>query len=1004
MTADGPPVLPTSPPAPSGDQDDGPNAPARASRAPRMEGPDLGQLERLLGDLVVEGEIAHTSRAAVHRVRVGTQGDRPLALKVALRPSDSGDLARFRHEARLLSEVRHPNVVGVRELGVLPGGFPFLVMELVEPFHRTGSPSWSEVYDLALQAAAGLAHIHRLGVVHLDVKPGNLGFAAGDAETAGASRRLKILDFGLAQDLRDPLDRRIRGTLAYMAPEVLLQDTWDHRADLYSLGLTLLEIATGELPSATPERSDEAAIRFHLEGEPPDPRTLRSGMPEPLAEILERLLRRDPRERFPSAGRLLEELGRASGRQVEPGELARLALGSGTVLTSRLVGRSEELGRLTAAFEEARSGRSRVLLCEGAEGVGKSRLLREFRLLAAVRGARVGFGRAEGEGSRPLRPVLQALAHLGIEVHPPETASPAADDERGRFLLYREISRRLAQASRSDEEASAPLVLALEDLHLAGPETAELLQFLAADLGPSMVLVVGCRRPGDAAPGASGETAGAADAEAVEHLELRPLDREATARLVEASLGLERRDALPETVLTWLEERGGGLPGRIQQLLRHAIDEGGLVLRDGGWKMRPQVIDRLTRDERGLDWQRLEALPEPLRELLEAGAVVGAPFALQTVTELLDRDAEPIYRDLDELVARGFLERSHEGDATLYAFSSEHLRASLYEGIDGSRLVELHGVLAGLLEARLSGGEAELVAEVAEHYWRAGRRAASLPHLLAAADRAAAVHGHAEAAGLCRRAMQAAEAAGDAEAAVRATVGQARALARTGHTGRALHLYQQLLGRPETLDGDHRLEARLALDKGRLHGRLGEHELALTAFDAGLGSLKALRSRDADVLELESELRHGRAVALRDLGHADAAFDAARSALRRAGEAGLDRQRAFLLNTLSRMFYARGDWKRAGRLARRGLRVAEATADRWLEILLRNSLAMVHWKTGEFRSALELFGENLAASEHLNDPWGQLTALNNLGILRCSRGEWKEARRLLDRALSMNRR
>src|SRR5690606_6318499 len=142
----------------------------------------------------------------------------------------------------------------------------------------------------------GLAHIHHHRVVHLDVKPGNFGLAPGDDAESG---RLRILDFGLAQTLLEPLDRSIRGTLAYTAPEVLLQDRFDHRADLYSLGLTLFEIATGTLPSAG---GDREAILHHLGGERPDLAAARPDLPAELAAIVDRLLRRDPRERFASAG------------------------------------------------------------------------------------------------------------------------------------------------------------------------------------------------------------------------------------------------------------------------------------------------------------------------------------------------------------------------------------------------------------------------------------------------------------------------------------------------------------------------------------------------------------------------------------------------------------------------------------------------------------------------------------------------------------------------------
>jgi serine/threonine-protein kinase len=168
----------------------------------RNGGPDLSYLERLLGDVLVEGEMARTPRAAIYRIRVGSQAHRATALKVALHQGSAEDLAQLRHEVRLLSEVRHPNVVEVYDFGVLPGDFPFLTMELVEggdlrqTLERGG---WPVFWDVAIQAASGLAHIHRHGVLHLDIKPENLGLV----ETPSGPQ-IKILDFGLSQCTRGP--------------------------------------------------------------------------------------------------------------------------------------------------------------------------------------------------------------------------------------------------------------------------------------------------------------------------------------------------------------------------------------------------------------------------------------------------------------------------------------------------------------------------------------------------------------------------------------------------------------------------------------------------------------------------------------------------------------------------------------------------------------------------------------------------------------------------------
>ena len=993
----------------------GRDAASERAGAAEVAGPDLARLEKHLGDLAVETEIARTTRAAVFRVRLGRRDDRPVALKIALQPSDRDDLARFRHEARLLSEVRHPNVIEVHEVGVLDGGFPFLVMDLVEPFRPPDAPDAETLYDVAIQAAAGLAHIHHHRVVHLDVKPGNFGVSPGGGPEGG---RLRILDFGLAQTLLGPLDRSIRGTLAYTAPEVLLQDRFDHRADLYSLGLTLFEIATGTLPSAG---GDREAILHHLGGERPDLAAARPDLPAELAAIVDRLLRRDPRERFASAGRLLEALGRAAGREIDPGELT---LGTGGVLASRLIGRGEAVERLTAELEATRRGEGLTLVVEGPEGSGKSRLLREFRLLASIEGARVELGRASADGGRPLQPFLEILDRLGLEIGTGAAEAPtgAPGDPRARFRTFREIARKLEEASRARlaGEDGGPLVLLIEDLHLAGRESRELLAFLASDLGAggsrAPVMIVASRRPAETA-----------EPDELPVLRLPPLAAADTVALTDASLGVEEPGSLPDPLYAWLHEAGEGQPGKVQQLLCHLIDRGDLVYRRGEWKPRRAALARLAEQDgaEALDRRRLGVLDEGPRDLLEAAAVTGEPFRASTLAEVVERPVEEIWSPLTELVDQGFLERWIDPEGATYAIAGSRLRDGLYTALEPGRRTELHRRLGELLARRVDDGAGELTARAAEHLWRSGERVASLPYLIRAARDAVAIHGHAEAAILFGRAAEAAAAADDPEAERAARGGRARALALAGHAGRALREYQRLLDEPAGAPAQER--ARWQLEKARLHGRLGEHAAALAGFESGLAELAPEPEGpvgDEGRTELAIELLHGKAVALRDLGRPVEAFDTARGALRRASRAlrgapraRLARQRALLVNTLAMMFFARGDWRRAGRLAHFGLRGALAPrtraapgsagdprSDPHAALLLRNTLAMVRWKTGDFDAASALYADNLAAADELNDPWVQLTSLNNLGVLRCSRGRWTEARGLLSRALEMNRR
>jgi len=973
---------------------------APASKAPAAL-PDLSSLDRHLGDLVVEGEIARTPLAAVLRVRIGAHGDRSLALKVALAPCDAEELARFRHEVRLLSEAPHPDVVEVYDCGALPGGFPFLAMELLSPrrVEELASPGggwdWDLFYELAIQAAAGLAHIHRQGVIHHDVKPSNLGLAAQDGPP-----RLKILDFGLAQVVRRGLDSRIRGTLAYTAPEVILQDAYDQRADLYSLGLTLYELATGELPSAG---GAEAALRFHLGAERPRPAAEHPQLPAPLAALLGRLMARDPERRFPSAGKLLLELGKAAGRRIDPAALAT----GGTLLSSRLVGREEVMERLRGELEAARQGHGRVVMVSGGEGMGKSRVLRELRLFAAVGGARVGVGRAVAERSELLTPVLEALAALGVEVEAPPPGSGEEGERRERYRLYRgilEALRRQAGGGEEDGAGDGPLVLLLDDLHLVGDgHGGELLSFLVAGVAELPVLVVAAQDPARPAAADGDEEP---DASGVLTLELPPFSAELSRQLVDACLGSHD---LAAPLYDLSHQRSGGSPGRLQRLLRHLVADGVLRFRNGGWKPSLAALERwaaAAASADDLDAQRLSRFAAGERRVLEAAAVIDEPFRLGAAAELLEEEPLALYGSLSELVERGFLERLRESDGAVYSLPRRFVEA-LRSRLDDDDRRRLHRRRAEALErAGKAAGETRSAA-LAHHAWEAGERALALPHLVRAATSAAAVYAWREAAGLWKRAAEAARESGDVALAREATAEQAAALAGSGRLARSLDLYEALLAEAAAGDGPPlppELEARVLLARGRAHKRLGDHAASLDSYRRGLA---ALADDDASRLaDLALDLTRAEAAALFDLGRLDEAQQRIRSGLRRAGELGVERQRAQLLNALGMVFYARGDFRKAGRLIRRGLTAAQGLGGdgEELAVHLRQNLGNVLWKTGDYEAAHRAYRENLDHCEATHHPWGQLTALNNLGILEASRGEWREARGFLLRALERARR
>jgi hypothetical protein len=226
--------------------------------------------------------------------------DRPVAIKLVrsdlLEGEERADyLARFRREAQAVGRCAHPNIVALYDYAMHEGN-PFLAMEYVEgvslaqALERGARFRPDEASFIVLQLLEALACAHELGVVHRDVKPANILLLAGG--------RVKVTDFGISRIGGPTLtqDGSIVGTPSYMSPEQCRGDALDHRSDLFSAGVVLFELLTGEKPF--PGRSFPAVVKQVLYDNAPD---LRGRVPDHLAAVVRRALAKRPGDRFSSA-------------------------------------------------------------------------------------------------------------------------------------------------------------------------------------------------------------------------------------------------------------------------------------------------------------------------------------------------------------------------------------------------------------------------------------------------------------------------------------------------------------------------------------------------------------------------------------------------------------------------------------------------------------------------------------------------------------------------------
>ena len=645
-----------------------------------------------------------------------------------LRPelvADPGARRRLASEGRLGMSIQHPNVAriyAVESDADQPEIAPCLIMQFVqgttlrELLKKSGAPLEDLTRRLGADAARGLFALHRRGLVHRDVKPENL-ILTPESE-------LKIVDLGLVRPfdsqgggaspgVGSASDVGLAGSVAYCAPETLLGQRAGPRSDLYSLGVVLYEVTTGEHPFVDADGADEM-MDAHLRRAPPKPSHLRPRVSPLLEQLVMDLMAKDPDDRPRSAAdvvRILDQGERSDFWRKH--ELAAPVLASNRRLMrmrrpteAPFVGRKDETAALDRALAKARAGEGRALAIVAPASTGKRRLLDEcmqrwLQSEAPPRylGGDADSGLAHGE---PFASTLLDLLLRGDDPDTPNSRARALTHARDRFDLSEPDAAALVavvfgDSTESPEVRADRLATAL--LTLPAPERPLVVRVdHAEDLDTSGRLVLQRLVAAAATTHLLVLLAAGPDTELVSadhRLELSGLDDDAFFEFGRA-LFRSPVKAHVDGYLRDAHQMLSGLPGSLLEALEHLVDCGDLRGRAGDYHdlaMEAEPVPAPRHVERFR--QRVESLDPAHRAALSAAAVLGDRCRLADLSALILQPELAVLETLS--LFRGRIVSSKGGEVT---FRHRDFRRALLTTLPNEEQQRLHAAAASVLEAR----------------------------------------------------------------------------------------------------------------------------------------------------------------------------------------------------------------------------------------------------------------------------------------------------------------
>ncbi len=680
------------------------------------------------------------------------------------------NIAQFRSGFTIAGKLPHDGIVTPLAIGYHENALTIVL----EDFGGTSLNNLLSEISLTLRdslvisarIARIIGDIHRNNIIHKDIKPANIIIRPSDSDDLWL---IKVTDFHIASELsRESITKEsqtlMQGSLPYISPEQTgrMNRSVDYRTDLYSLGVTMYQMITGELPFDSSDPGE--LIHCHIARTPVAPHEKNPAVPRVVSDIIMKLLAKNPEERYRSAYGVKNDLEACLASLDETGSVRDFQPGSNDVfdrfmLPEKLYGRDRELEQLIEEYRLACQGRNRFLLVSGQSGIGKTYLINELQRNTGGEPNYFVAGKFEQDSTHtPFSALISALHDLIVQIltgsdddikkwqkkifdalYPnikiiidvipllehitgpqPDVPELGTTESLNRFNLYFEKFIGIFA------DINRPLILFLDDLQWADRASLNFIRTAASSENLSGFLLIGSFRDDEI-------TENHAFANLLEEMkksgkpfttiELKPLSHGQVCDLISDTLSIEPEKASELSSL--VIRKTGGNPFFVKEFIRNLYHEKYLQFH-GEWEWNTEEISNadITDNVSKLMADRVKKLPDNIREILKTASCFGEKGKIDHIARMTGTTGEQILESLKPVISDGMMIKS----GSTLRFSHDRIRDAVYSLIEDDERATIHFAI-GIITKDDAGDKIEDNIFTIVHHFNLGRVHASSPEV-----------------------------------------------------------------------------------------------------------------------------------------------------------------------------------------------------------------------------------------------------------------------------------